>query len=241
VNFIGGRWVPARSGATIVDRNPADADDVIGEYARSSAQDVADAVAAAHAAQPAWAATPMPKRGDYLLRLGGVIERDKDALAALMTREMGKTAKEARGDVQEGIDFAYFMAGQSRAPIGDTVPSELPRKLSMTLRHPIGVVGLITPWNFPIAIPTWKLWPALLAGNGVVLKAAEDTPACAHRLVELCAEVGIPDGVVNLVQGLGEEAGWALVQHPDVRAISFTGSLATGKLIAAECGRQMKR
>jgi aldehyde dehydrogenase (NAD+) len=241
MNYINGAWVPARSAAVMVDRNPADADDVIGEFARSSADDVADAVAAARGAQPEWAATPMPKRGDLLRRLGGLIERDKDDLAALMTREMGKTLKEARGDVQEGIDFAYFMAGQSRAPIGDTVPSELPRKLSMTLRHPIGVVGLITPWNFPIAIPTWKLWPALLAGNGVVLKAAEDTPACAQRLVELCEEAGVPPGVVNLVQGTGEEAGWALVRHPDVRAISFTGSLDTGKIIAAECGRQMKR
>jgi aldehyde dehydrogenase (NAD+) len=240
-NWIGGKWVPAASGATFTDRNPADADDVIGEYPRSDEHDVAAAVAAAKAAQPAWQATPMPKRGDYLLRLGLAIEQEKESLAALMTREMGKTLKEARGDVQEGIDFAYFMAGQSRAPIGDTVPSELPRKFSMTLRHPIGVVGLITPWNFPIAIPTWKMWPAMLAGNGVVLKAAEDTPACATRLVELVAEVGVPAGVINLVHGLGEEAGWALVQHPDVRAISFTGSLETGKIIAAECGRQMKR
>jgi aldehyde dehydrogenase (NAD+) len=240
-NFIGGQWVPARSGAVITDRNPADADDVIGDFARSGPEDVADAVAAAQAAQPAWAATPMPKRGDYLLRLGLALEQRKEELSQLMTREMGKTLKEARGDVQEGIDFAFFMAGQSRAPLGDTVPSELPRKLSMTLRHPIGVVGLITPWNFPIAIPTWKAWPALLAGNAVVLKAAEDTPACAQRLVELCQEVGIPDGVMNLVQGTGEEAGWALVQHPAVRAISFTGSLETGKIIAAECGRQMKR
>lgn len=241
MNFIGGKWVPARSGRTMVDRNPADLDDVLGEVASSGAEDIADAVEAAKAAYPGWFATPMPKRGDVIRRIGQLMEEQKDDLAALMTREMGKTLKEARGDVQEGIDFAYFMAGHARAAIGETIPSELPQKFSLTMRHPIGIVGLITPWNFPIAIPTWKSWPALLAGNCVILKAAEDTPLCAQRLVELCAEAGLPDGVMNLVQGTGEEAGAALVAHPDVRAISFTGSLATGKLIAAECGRQMKR
>ena len=241
MNLIGGRWVPARSGRTMEDRNPADADDLVGTVARSDADDVADAVTAARGAYAGWLATPMPKRGDVLRRVGRLLEQVKDDLSQLMTREMGKTLKEARGDVQEGIDFANFMAGQSRAPVGETVPSELPRKLSLTMRHPIGVVGLITPWNFPIAIPTWKLWPALLAGNCVVLKPAEDTPLCAQRLAELCTEAGLPDGVLNVVQGVGEEAGAALVAHPGVRAISFTGSLETGKLIAAECGRQMKR
>jgi aldehyde dehydrogenase (NAD+) len=223
------------------DRNPADGDDLLGEVARSDEADVAAAVDAAARAYEGWRATPMPARGDLIRSVGALLERDKDELSRLMTREMGKTLKEARGDVQEGIDFAQFMAGQSRAPIGDTVPSELPRKLSMTLRHPIGIVGLITPWNFPIAIPTWKLWPALLAGNSVVIKPAEDTPLCAQRLVELLTEAGLPDGVVNVVQGTGEEAGAALVAHPDVGAISFTGSLDTGRIIAAECGRQMKR
>ena len=241
VNYIGGQWVPARAGRTMEDRNPADATDLLGEVPRSDAGDVEAAVSAARAAYAEWTATPMPRRGDRLLRVGLALEQEKDALARLMTREMGKTLKEARGDVQEGIDFAFFMAGQSRAPVGDTVPSELPRKVSLTVRHPIGIVGLITPWNFPIAIPTWKLWPALLAGNCVILKPAEETPLCAQRLVELIDEVGVPAGVVNLVQGTGEEAGAALVAHPDVRAISFTGSLETGKLIAVECGRQMKR
>jgi acyl-CoA reductase-like NAD-dependent aldehyde dehydrogenase len=241
VNYIGGQWVPALADRTMEDRNPADAADLLGEVARSDSDDVAAAVAAAKGAYAEWTATPMPRRGDRLLRIGLALEREKDALARLMTREMGKTLKEARGDVQEGIDFAYFMAGQSRAPAGDTVPSELPRKLSLTVRHPIGIVGLITPWNFPIAIPTWKLWPALLAGNCTILKPAEDTPLCAQRLVELVDEAGVPPGVVNLVQGTGEEAGTALVAHPDVRAISFTGSLETGKLIAVECGRRMKR
>jgi alpha-ketoglutaric semialdehyde dehydrogenase len=241
MNLIGGRWVPARSGRTMEDRNPADGDDVLGEVARSDATDVGAAVDAAKAAYPDWMATPMPARGDLLRRVGRLLEDEKDALSRLMTREMGKTLKEARGDVQEGIDFANFMAGQARAPMGETVPSELPRKLSMTLRHPIGIVGLITPWNFPIAIPTWKLWPALLAGNCVVLKPAEDTPLCAQRLLELLIDAGLPPGVVNVMQGLGEEAGAALVEHPDVGAISFTGSLDTGRIIAAECGRQMKR
>jgi len=241
MNYIAGRWVPARSGATMEDRNPADADDLLGTVACSGAGDVDDAVEAAKAAYSAWAATPMPKRGDIIRRAGELIETRKDELAALMTREMGKTLKEARGDVQEGIDFAFFMSGQSRAPMGETVPSELARKFSFTTRHPIGVVGLITPWNFPIAIPTWKSWPALLAGNTVILKAAEDTPLCAQALVEIVEEAGLPAGVLNLVQGTGEQAGAALVAHKDVRAISFTGSLATGKIIAEECGRQMKR
>jgi alpha-ketoglutaric semialdehyde dehydrogenase len=223
------------------DRNPADADDLLGEVARSDAADVADAVEAAKAAYAEWAATPMPKRGDYLRRIGALLEEQKDSISRLMTREMGKTLKEARGDVQEGIDFAWFMSGQSRAPFGETIPSELPRKFSLTMRHPIGIVGLITPWNFPIAIPTWKTWPAILAGNCVVMKAAEDTPLCAQRLVEIIEQAGVPPGVVNLLQGTGEEAGGALVAHPDVRAISFTGSLETGKLIAAQCGSQMKR
>ena len=241
MNFIAGRWVPARSGRTMEDRNPADADDLLGEVARSDAADIADAVAAAKAAYPAWFATPMPKRGEVIRRVGGLLEDHKEDLSRLMTREMGKTLKEARGDVQEGIDFAYFMAGLSRAAIGETMPSELPRKFSLTMRHPIGIVGLITPWNFPIAIPTWKLWPAMLAGNCSILKAAEDTPLCAQRLVELLDEAGTPAGVVNLVQGSGEEAGAALVAHEDVGTISFTGSLDTGRIIAAECGRQMKR
>jgi len=241
LNYIGGQWVPARAGRTMEDRNPADLTDLLGEVARSDADDVAAAVSAAKDAHADWKATPMPQRGDRLLRIGLALEREKDALSRLMTREMGKTLKEARGDVQEGIDFAFFMAGQSRAPIGDTVPSELPRKVSLTLRHPIGIVGLITPWNFPIAIPTWKLWPALLAGNCVILKPAEETPLCAQRLMELVDDAGVPAGVANLVQGTGEEAGAALVAHPDVRAISFTGSLETGKAIAVECGRQMKR
>jgi len=241
VNFIGGKWVPARSGRTMEDRNPADLDDLLGEVARSDAADVDDAVDAAKAAYPEWFAMPMPKRGELLRRIGLLLENHKDELSHLMTREMGKTLKEARGDVQEGIDFAFFMAGLSRSAIGETMPSELSRKFSLTMRHPIGIVGLITPWNFPIAIPTWKQWPAMLAGNCSIVKAAEDTPLCAQRLMELIDEAGVPAGVVNLVQGTGEEAGAALVSHPDVRAISFTGSLETGKIIAAECGRQMKR
>lgn len=223
------------------DVNPADADDVLGEVACSGAQDVEEAVAAAKSAYQAWADTPVPKRGDIIRAAGRLLADRKDELASFMTREMGKTLKESRGDVQEGIDFAEYMAGMSRSPMGHTIPSELHRKFSLTMRHPIGIVGLITPWNFPIAIPTWKIWPAILAGNTVVLKAAEDTPLCAQQLVEIIQQAGLPDGVLNLVQGTGEQAGAALVDHPDVRAISFTGSLETGKIIASNCGRQMKR
>lgn len=241
MNYIDGEWRPARSGRTMEDRNPADANDLLGEVARSDEQDVADAVEAAKRAYPEWMATPMPKRGDLIREAGRLLEERKDELSEFMTREMGKTLKEARGDVQEGIDFAYFISGMSRGAIGETVPSELRQKFSMTLRHPIGIVGLITPWNFPIAIPTWKLWPAMLAGNCTIFKAAEDTPICAQKLVEILDEVGVPRGVVNLVQGVGEEAGVAMVEHPDIRAISFTGSLETGKAIATRCGAQMKR
>lgn len=241
MNFIGGRWVSAASGQTMQDVNPADANDVLGEVARSSSRDVDAAVEAAKHAYASWAATPVPKRGDIIREAGELLAERKDELAAFMTREMGKTLKEARGDVQEGIDFAQYIAGMSRSPMGHTIPSELHRKFSLTMRHPIGVVGLITPWNFPIAIPTWKIWPALLAGNTIILKAAEDTPVCAQKLLEIIQEAGLPDGVLNLVQGTGEEAGSALVEHSDVRAISFTGSLETGKTIASICGRQMKR
>jgi acyl-CoA reductase-like NAD-dependent aldehyde dehydrogenase len=241
MNFINGEWRPSRTGRMMTDKNPADGNDVLGEVAQSDAQDVADAVEAAKGAYDDWMRTPMPRRGDYIREAGRLLEQRKDELSELMTREMGKTLKESRGDVQEGIDFANFISGMSRGAIGETVPSELPRKFSMTMRHPIGIVGLITPWNFPIAIPTWKLWPAMLAGNCTVFKAAEDTPLCAAELIKILDEVGIPRGVVNLVQGIGEEAGAAMVEHPDIRAISFTGSLDTGKIIAQRCGAQMKR
>ena len=240
-NYIGGKWVPAESGTTFESRNPADRDEVLGSFPRSSAEDVAAAIRAAGEVSRDWLLTPAPERADYLLRVGLLLEQRKEELSELMTREMGKTLKESRGDVQEGLDFALYMAGEGRRSFGDTMPSELRNKFSMTVRHPIGVVGLITPWNFPIAIPMWKIAPAIVAGCTSVFKPAEDTPLLATLLVQLFEEVGLPPGVLNLVHGMGEEAGEALVQHPDVRGVSFTGSLEVGRHVAESCGRLMKR
>ena len=240
-NFIGGEWRPAESGATFESRNPADAREVIGVFASSDAADVAAAVRAAEMAFPAWRATPAPKRGEIMYRFAALLAEHKERLAHAMTREMGKVLAEARGDVQEGIDIAYVMAGEGRRLFGDTVPSELPDKWAMSIREPIGVCGLITPWNFPIAIPCWKLMPALISGNTVVLKPASDTPHCAVLLVELLDEAGFPPGVVNLVTGGGEACGMALVESPDVPVISFTGHTETGRRIAAVAARRLKR
>jgi alpha-ketoglutaric semialdehyde dehydrogenase len=240
-NFIGGEWVDARSGRTFENLNPADRTEILGNFARSGADDVDAAVSAAAAAYPEWMSTPAPERADYLLRVALLLEERKENLATTMTREMGKTLKEARGDVQEGIDFAHYMAGEGRRPFGDTMPSELRNKFQMTIRHPLGVVGLITPWNFPIAIPLWKISPAIVAGCTMVFKPAEDTPLCAALLVDTFREVGLPAGVLNLVNGFGEEAGAPLVEHPNVRGISFTGSLEVGRMINEKCARAMKR
>jgi alpha-ketoglutaric semialdehyde dehydrogenase len=240
-NLIGGQWVPARSGSTFQSLSPADREDVVGVFPRSGPEDVAAAVEAARRAFPGWRATPQPARGDLLRRAAQLLRDRKEDLARLMTREMGKVLVEARGDVQEAIDMADYMAGEGRRPIGETVPSELTDKACFTWREPVGVVGLITPWNFPVAIPSWKLFPALLAGNAVVLKPAEDTPLCAVRLVEVLVEAGLPPGVVNVVHGIGEEAGAALVAHPDVQGLSFTGSAEVGRLVAARGGEQLKR
>ena len=240
-NYVGGKWVPASSGETFESRNPANRDEVLGVFPRSGAEDVNEAVRAAADAYQGWMRTPVPERADYLMRAGLVLEDRKEELSELMTREMGKTLKESRGDIQEGIDFLFFMAGEGRRFYGHTMPSELRGKFSMTIRHPIGVVGLITPWNFPIAIPLWKIAPAIVAGCTSVFKPAEDTPLLATLMVQIFEEVGVPPGVLNLVHGYGEEAGEPLVDHPDVRAISFTGSLEVGKHIAERCGRQMKR
>jgi alpha-ketoglutaric semialdehyde dehydrogenase len=240
-NRIGGRSVEAAGGAVFESRNPARRDEVVGVFPRSGAADVAAAVAAARAALPGWRATPWPARGEIVLRAGLLLEERREELARLMTREIGKVLVEARGDVQEGIDMAKFVAGEGRRPFGETVPSELRDKWAMTMRQPLGVVGLVTPWNFPIAIPTWKLFPALLAGNTVVLKPAEDSPLCALRLAEILEEAGLPAGVLDVVFGLGAEAGEALVRHPDVAAVSFTGSVPVGRHIAEVCGGMLKR
>jgi acyl-CoA reductase-like NAD-dependent aldehyde dehydrogenase len=222
--FIAGEWVDGVSGETFESVNPADTSDVVGRFQRGSAADVAMALRAAEMAGPMWRRTPAPKRGEILYRFGALMAEHKERLARAMTREMGKVLAEARGDVQEGIDIAFLMAGEGRRMFGDTVPSELPDKWAMSIRQPIGVTGIITPWNFPIAIPCWKMMPALVTGNTVVFKPASDTPHCATLLVELMAEAGFPPGVVNLVTGSGSEVGDAIVESPDVPVISFTGS-----------------
>ena len=240
-NLIGDRWVPARSGATFTSVSPANHDDIVGEFPASSAEDVDAAVQAARAAYPGWSMTPAPKRGEILFKVARLLAEHKEELSRLMTREMGKVLPEARGDVQEAIDVAYYMAGEGRRLFGQTVPSEMPNKFAMAIRKPIGVVGIITPWNFPVAIPAWKLFPALICGNTAVLKPASDTPACMVRFIELLAEGGIPPGVVNVVTGSGAEVGNAIVDHPDVRVISFTGHTETGVEISRRAAETLKR
>jgi len=240
-HFIAGAWVQSDSGRTFDSRNPADRRDVVGRFQAGTRADMAMAIRAAETAFPAWRATPAPKRGELLYRFGELMAQHKERLARAMTREMGKVLAEARGDVQEGIDIAYLMAGEGRRMFGDTVPSELPDKWAMSIRQPIGVAGIVTPWNFPIAIPCWKMMPALVTGNTVVFKPASDTPHCATLLVELLAEAGLPPGVVNLVTGTGADIGEALVESPDVSVISFTGNSATGKRIAELAARRLKR
>ncbi|HEY8200378.1 MAG TPA: aldehyde dehydrogenase family protein [Actinomycetota bacterium] len=240
-NYIGGKWLDSASGEQLESVNPARRSDVVAVFPRSGAADVAAAVDAAAAAYPAWLRTPVPRRADYVLRVGLVLEQRKEELSQLMTREMGKTLEETRADVQEGIDFCFYMAGEGRRFFGHTMPAELPDKFSMTVRHPVGVAGLITPWNFPIAIPLWKIAPAIVSGCTSVFKPAEDTPLLATLLVEIFEEVGLPPGVLNLVHGLGEEAGAPIVTHPGVRAVSFTGSLEVGRQVNETCARLMKR
>ncbi len=239
--FIAGEWCESTSGRTFESHNPADTRDVIGRFQQGAAADVAMATRAAETAFPLWRRTPAPKRGEILYRFAELMAQNKERLSQAMSREMGKVIAEARGDVQEGIDIAYLMAGEGRRMFGETVPSELPDKWAMSVRQPIGVAGIITPWNFPIAIPCWKMMPALVTGNTVVFKPASDTPHCATLVVELMAEAGFPAGTVNLVTGGGAEVGDAIVDSPDVPVISFTGSSATGKRIAERAARRLKR
>ncbi len=240
-NYIDGRWVDAASGKTFENKNPANRNDLIGLFPASDEKDVDAAVSAAKKAFPTWRLVPAPKRGEILYRVGELLKKHKEEIARGMTREMGKILKETRGDVQEGIDTAFYVAGEGRRLFGETTPSELPDKFAMSIRMPIGVCALITPWNFPMAIPTWKLFPALLCGNTVILQPAEDTPHTAVKLFEILAEAGVPPGVVNLVHGRGEEVGAALVRHRDVQLVSFTGSAAVGREVASICGRDLKR
>jgi aldehyde dehydrogenase (NAD+) len=241
LNYINGQWVRSRTGRLEEDRNPADHGEVVCTYQASSAQDVDEAVAAARKAYRSWRLIPAPRRAEYLFKVGTILSERKEAYARDMTREMGKVIAETRGDVQEGIDTAFLAGGEGRRLFGDAVPCELPNKAGWSERHPIGVCGLITPWNFPMAIPTWKLFPALVCGNTAVIKPASDTPLSVYNLVRACEEAGIPAGVVNLVTGSGREVGTRLVEHPDVRVISFTGSSDVGRHLGQVCGKSLKR
>ncbi len=225
--------------ATFESFNPSTGE-VIEEFPRSTAADVDRAVAEAREAWETWRLVPAPERGNILFRFAQILERSKPELSDLMTREMGKVKAEAGGDVQEAIDMSYYMGGEGRRLFGQTTPSELRDKFQMSVRMPVGVVGAITPWNFPIAIPAWKLTPALVCGNTVVLKPAEDTPLLAQRFVDLLYEAGLPENVVRVVHGFGEEAGDALVRHPDVPIITFTGSRATGVAVTKAAADRLK-
>ena len=238
-NYIAGEWVDAASGETFESTSPANGDP-IGVFPRSSVDDVERAVAAAKSAYEDWRLVPAPKRGELLFRFAHLLSEQKEDLAQLMAHEMGKVLPEARGDVQEAIDMAYYMAGEGRRLFGQTTPSELRDKFNMSIRQPIGVVGVITPWNFPIAIPSWKTLPALVCGNTVVFKPATDTPTLGQRYVELLVEAGIPAGVVNIVHGGGGQVGNALVEHPDVPVISLTGSRETGVAVTKTGADRLK-
>jgi acyl-CoA reductase-like NAD-dependent aldehyde dehydrogenase len=240
-NFIAGEWRDASDKGTFENRNPADSSDVIGTFPLSTKADVDKAVASATKGFETWKRTPAPARGDVLRAVGDIMSQRKEEIADLMTREMGKPLQETRGDVQEGIDTAYYAASEGRRLFGHTVPSELRDKWAMSYRRPIGVCGLITPFNFPMAIPTWKMFPALTCGNSVILKPAEDVPHTATVLVEILLKAGLPPDVIQLVHGLGETVGKAIVEHPGVPLISFTGSTETGSLVGATCGRMHKR
>lgn len=230
-HFIGGEWVPSASGRTFERRNPATGE-LVGIFARGNSAEVEAAVAAASKAYRSWRLYPAPKRGEILFNAARILETRKESLSREMTEEMGKVLDETRGDVQEAIDMTYYMAGEGRRMFGQTTPSEMRQKFQMSIRKPHGVVGLITPWNFPMAIPSWKIMPAIVAGNTVVLKPATFTPKLSIRLVEILAEAGLPAGVVNLVLGSGDDVGAPLIHHRAVRAISFTGSTKTGRDVA---------
>ncbi|HLM58202.1 MAG TPA: aldehyde dehydrogenase family protein [Pyrinomonadaceae bacterium] len=238
LNYIGGEWVPSSSGETFENLNPADTRQSVGRFPLSGVEDIGRAVEAARTAADRWRRLPAPRRAEILFRLGEILIRNKDSFTRDMTREMGKVTKEAGGDVQEAIDCTYYTAGEGRRLHGFTTPAEMPDKFAMCVRQPVGLCGLITPWNFPMAIPSWKLIPALICGNTVVIKPAEDTPLSTYNLIKSCEEAGVPPGVVNMVTGYGETVGAALTEHPSVRLISFTGSTEVGRIVASACAER---
>ena len=241
LNFIDNKWIWPKGAEEITSVNPANINETICIAPDSPTSEVDRAVAAAKKAFPSWKRTPVPERAKIIRRVGEILSKRKDALGKLVTRECGKPLQEGLGDVQESIDMADLAAGEGRRLYGETAPSELPNKHCMTLREPIGVCGLITPWNFPTAIPAWKSLHALICGNTIVFKPAEDTPLCGAEFVKALEEAGLPPGVMNLVHGFGETVGAAMVKHPDISLISFTGSTQTGALIASQCGETGKR
>jgi aldehyde dehydrogenase (NAD+) len=239
-NFIDGEWVEASTGQTFENRNPADTRDVVGIFQRSGKADVDAAIAAAKRAFARWRLIPAPRRAEIIYRAAEMLFERKEEYARDMTREMGKILKETRGDVQEAVDTAYYMAGEGRRMFGPTTPSELPNKFAMAVRQPIGVCGMITPWNFPMAIPSWKLLPALVCGNTCVIKPAQDTPLSTFNLVRVLSDAGLPRGVVNIVTGFGSEVGTPITEHADVRAISLTGSSAVGRIVGTTAAKSFK-
>lgn len=239
-NYINGEWTVSESGRTFENRNPADSDDLIGNFPNSGEADVERATAAATAAYKTWRLMPAPKRGDILRRAGDILARRKDELARHMTREMGKPVFETKGDVQEAIDTAYYSATETRRLFGYNAPSEMPDKMNLSFRMPIGVCGIITAWNFPMAVPSWKIFPALACGNTIVYKPSEDAPHSGNLLAEVLEEAGLPRGVFNVVHG-GAEPGNAIVEHPDIKVIGFTGSTAVGNSIASRAGALNKK
>ncbi len=240
-NYINGKWVAAKSGKSFENRNPANTDDLIGTFADSDASDVNAAVDAAKKAYESWRLTPAPLRGEILYKVGQILKRDKEKIAREMTREMGKVISETRGDVQEAIDMAFLMGGEGRRLFGVTTNSELHNKFGMAVRMPMGVAGLITPWNFPMAIPAWKSLAALVAGNTIVIKPASLTPLSVVMFAEVYEEAGLPPGVFNVVTGGGAAVGDPILKHPDVRVVSFTGSTEVGRDISLACAPTFKR
>ncbi|MEO0283994.1 MAG: aldehyde dehydrogenase family protein [candidate division WOR-3 bacterium] len=241
LNYIDGKWKPSKSGKFFENRNPANWDEVIGIFPKSVREDVEEAVLAAKKAFKMWSKVPAPKRAEVMRKAAQILLERKEEVAKLLARENGKIMKEARGDVQEGIDTAFYAFGEGRRLFSYNTPSELPDKFALTFRMPVGVFAVITPWNFPIALPAWKIFPALLAGNTLVFKPPSDAPACAYELVKILEEAGAPPGVINLVFGGGSEVGEILLSHPDIRGVAFTGSSEVGSRIAEVAGKNLKK
>ncbi len=239
-NLIDGEWVESSTGETFENRNPADTRDVVGIFQKSGKADVEAAVDAAKRAFKKWRLVPAPKRAEIIFRAAELLIERKEEYSRDMTREMGKILKETRGDTQEAIDSAYYMAGEGRRLFGPTTPSELPNKFAMAIRQPLGVCAMITPWNFPMAIPSWKLLPALVCGNTCVIKPAQDTPLSTFNLVRTLVDAGVPKGVINIVTGFGSSVGGPLTEHPDIRAVSLTGSTEVGKIVGTSAAKSFK-